>query len=249
MRRHRHWIIALGLFTVACQPQWEVSTDEVVARHIAAIGGEDAVRRVTAWHVAAVVHDLPSPGKIETWVESPGKVRIDSWIGGVDESIAYDGVEGWIRNPRGIEKLTGKRTRAVRNKGYLDEILAFRATGGTITRQDDETVDGRKCHVLVLGPSEDDSVTAYVDSTSFLIVRTVNPMLSPQGTLMRVEIRYSDYKTVSGVLMPFTRHVRADYGNYRITTESLEVNGNPDDSLFEAPAAIPTRVSQQTDRR
>jgi hypothetical protein len=237
-------IVVFGLFTAACQPGWQVSTEEVVARHIAAVGGESALRQVKAWHAVAVVHDLPDPGKIETWVESPGKVRIDSSISGVDETIAYDGQEGWSRGPRGVERLTGKRTRSIRNKGYLDDILASRAGNGTITRQDDETVDGRRCHVLVLGPSSEDSVTAYVDSSSFLIAKTVTPMMSPKGTRMRLEIRYSDYRMVSGVMMPFKREVRADYGNYRITTESVEVGVNPDDSLFEAPGKRTSELSR-----
>ena len=243
-RRHLT-IVLLGLLTAACQSRPQVSTEEVVARHIAAIGGEDALRRVTGWHVAAVVHDLPSPGKIETWVKSARKVRIDSSIGGIEETIRYNGQEGWSRGPRGLEKLIGERTNAIRNKGYLDEILAFRAGRGTITRQGDETVDGRKCHVLVLGSSKNDSLTAYLDSSSFLIVKTVTPILSPKGTRMHLEIRYSDYRPVSGIMMPFEREVRADYGNYRITTESVEINVSPDDSLFDAPVNIPTRVSRR----
>lgn len=235
MPSRRLLIIVFGLITAACQQRSQVSTEEVVARHIAAVGGENALRHVTGWHVAAVVHDLPSPGKIQTWVKSPGKVRIDSSISGVNETIAYNGQKGWSQSPRGIEKLTGKGTESIRSKGYLNEIFASRASHGKITRQVDEDVDGRRCHVLVLGSSKDDSVTAYVDGVSFLIVKTVTPVMSPRGTRMLLEIRYSDYRNVSGIMMPFMTEVSADYGKYHISTDAVAFDVNPDDSLFEAP--------------
>jgi hypothetical protein len=235
-RRVLFTLIACALLAAACRQRPQVSTDEIVARHVAAVGGESALRRVSAWHVAAVVHDLPTPGKIQTWVESP-KVRIDSSISGIDETIGYSGREGWSRTAQGIERLTGKRTRSIRDKGYVDGLLAYRASGGAITRLRDDDVDGHECHVLVLGSSKDDGATVYVDRRTFLIVKTVTPILSPRGNLMRLEVRYSDYRKVGGILMPFLTEVKADYGSYRITTQSVEVNVNLDDALFDVPVS------------
>ena len=91
---------------------------------------------------------------------------------------------------------------------------------------------GKKYYVVEI-KSKDGISQSYYDATSFLKTKTYSTSKSDDGDVNEATIEYSDFKDVSGILMPYT--MSQQFGQMALSSEvkSIEINKTIDGKVFE----------------
>ena len=217
----------VSLSGVAATPD----VDEIVRRHVAAIGGAARWQSVDS----LVVRGSGEYGTF-TWVwKRPGKMRTEEREveGGRTLVTAYDGTTGWQSNPfrqPTPKKLdSGELQRWQNGVAIRSDLLDLPAKGATLSLLGQEKVNGRNAYKLSLKRSGRGDVQLWIDAESFLLVQRARTTAAPWGEIKTVATALRDYRNVNGVMIP---HL---IGDTKLVTE---VNAAIDDALFAPPQTL-----------
>jgi Tetratricopeptide repeat len=226
----------------------KISVDEIVARHIQALGGQanlDAIHSViTRGEYREGTFSIPGAFMArmrpyyKTICDQRGK------IGDVCEG--YDGSAWeWYEDPGVVVRTVGAAAAAARHGTDLfDSLVDYKSQGTNIKLVDTELFDGRPAYNLRVTLADGFEKHLFVDQQSFLIVgdRRAAP-IHAFGEKVKSENRFGDYRQVNGVLFSFlVVEVEIATGKElnRFTTQSLEVNTKLDTSFFAPPPYVRT---------
>jgi len=216
-----------------------VSADQVFERYLTAIGGTAALAKITSFTATGTYAGFDT-GQEEVPVQIYAKAPNQrTWIVKLPQGDSYrvfDGVNGWFAGPDSPAPLftlaTGNLDRA-----RIEAVLAFPAAikqlyprwrvGRTlIDERDVIIVQGTTPGLL--------PVNLYFDDKSGLLVRVVRWNQTLVGPVPS-EINYGDYRTVTGIQMPFTWTATQTYMQMTITLREVSVNVPVDASRFARP--------------
>ena len=249
MSRHV-WFTALVLTGVVAAgtpalPRAQAPTaDDIVARYVQAIGGADALGKVTSRRATGTA-TVSTPGgdvsgPIEVLSKAPNKTRVSITLdlsamgaGSVDIVQRFDGTSGMMSNSmQGDVEITGAQLENMRNSLFPTPFLHYKENGTTLTLLPKDTIDGKAVLVVQVKPKVGPVVTVYFDPDTFLVVRTVVRVNLPQLGDVDQYQDPSDYREVSGVKMPF-RVVNSGSGQtVTIVFSKIENNVPIEDSVF-----------------
>jgi hypothetical protein len=214
---------------------WEARQDtlptleEIVERYIEAVGGRDAIERLTTRAMTGqLVTDLPSrqPPVYESdgfviYAKVPGKYL---YVQGSSRGTHQDGCDGracwrWARGEIEHDAHYDPRfawfadpQNALRMWDYFPD-MRMRGAG---------TLDGRLMYLVDI--DDDESHTLYFDAESGLLVR------------LGYNREIDDYREADGVLVPFSMAISRKGGSSTYIVETIEHNVPIEDSEFVAPA-------------
>ncbi len=206
--------------------------DEIVRRHVSAIGG------VARWeHVDSLLVRGSGTFGSFTWVwKRPDKVRTDERDEhGTGRTLvtAFDGHTGWTSNPftDGLPRKLGiaELQRWQSGLAIRSDLLDLPAPDATLSLLGQEKVNGRDAYKLSLLRDGRDEVLLWIDTESYLLVQRARAVVAPWGELRTVATPLRDYRNVNGVMIPHA------IGDTRLTTE---VNAAIDDALFRPPQTL-----------
>jgi outer membrane lipoprotein-sorting protein len=198
--------LAVPVFGAAPPAPSARSVDEIVRRHVDAIGGK------AQW---AKVHSLlikgSGPYAMTTWIwKEPGKVRTeerDAEGSGHAVITASDGTHAWVSNtfrgpatprPLAPEELRRWQTGlAIRS-----DLLDLPAKGAALTLLGEEKVNGKDAYKLSLKRDDRDEVLLWIDTRTFLLVQRARTTTAPWGGTTTVATPLTDYRRVEGVMIP-----------------------------------------------
>ena len=178
-------LLSCLLATVSAGIASAQTADEVVEKHLAALGGRDALAKITSRRstgtitIATPNGDLSGPCEID--VKAPNKNRaymeLDLTPLGVPQKMVveqkFDGTAGWALNSmQGDNEITGGQLQNMRNNVFPSSLLNYKTSGAKVELLPKETIDGRALIVLQVTPKEGPSVKLYLDATTYLLVRT-----------------------------------------------------------------------------
>ena len=223
------------------QPAADTASD-LLARVIRAKGGLDTLKRIRTVVADAqtTVRTQPVPmmSLTRTYVSYPDKFRVDAKVNGADVVQVFNAGSAWVRDPTGVHDATPpmRADFAASVRRDIIPLLIDAAEGRVAVRLlPDEGTGAAALKVLELRSAETPPVYLYVDSQMLIVRQSYSPQ-GPDGKPVVAEERFSDYRAVEGVQIPFTASV------YRDGTPVLErmltrvvINGPIDDQLFSRP--------------
>ena len=111
--------------------------------------------------------------------------------------------------------------------------LDYRARGIAFALTGNETLGGWPTYVLDLTPKSGPRVRAWIDTGTFMLVRTSVQMVTPQPGEQVTE--FADFRAVDGVMVPFS--VKSTSGGQTVTAVLTGVKHNVevDDASFVKP--------------
>jgi len=235
------------LLVVTMTPSARAQTaDEVIEKHIAALGGREALGKLTSRHSTGAVTlstgtgDLS--GSFESYIKSPNKTRalmkIDTTpLGGPGVMVVeqrFDGTKGWVLNSlQGDTEMTGSLLDNLRNGGFPSPLLTLKQAGVQAALKPRETLKGKEAIVLVLTPTSGPPVRIYFDPETFLVMRTVTTVSSPQmGGDFEQTSDLSDYRAVDGVKVAFQTVNANSMQTVTVKLTTVEHNVAIDDAMF-----------------
>jgi hypothetical protein len=111
----------------------------------------------------------------------------------------------------------------------------WKQKGYLVTLEGNEDMEGTSCIKIKLATKDGDSFTYYIDSDSFMLLRT-NSKMKVQGNEIESDSYFSNYMQVEGLAVPSKVDIKAN-GQIVSTliTDKVEINVVLENSLFEKP--------------
>lgn len=188
------------------------SADEILDKYIQALGGEQAIRKVTSRTITATRDiptgpggEIPTPAQIEIDQKAPNLVVTISRTDKLTLAEGFDGTTAWTQNQAGIvTSLPSPDQERTKRDADLYQSLNLKNSYTRMEVEGIENVKDHEAYVVVGFPSDDTPERLFFDTkTGFLVAKkTVIATLLGDNP---VEIYYDDYRnTGSGVKIPFS---------------------------------------------
>lgn len=242
------WMIALALALggVACDSgnttsaaeSAQLTADQVVARHLAALGGAD---RLKATRSLVVRGEFQDGSSLDAWVAyraRPNKLRKEGTHEGKPFTKIFDGDRGWISEHDGPFTAM-PADKAARMKFYAefdDPLVDHAARGHKVALVGTEDVGGKPAHHLEVTLANGDVEHRWLDATTFLDTQRRFTFKDKDGADKTKLVRFSDWRDVNGLKFNFASEGEVDGKKHKTTILSIEVDAAIDPGKFTAPA-------------
>jgi hypothetical protein len=215
------------------------SVDEIVDKHVAALGGMDKLNGVktVVTDRSLSVQGMEIPSK--TTVVVGKAMRSESTVMGNSMVSVINGGSGWMIRPTMMggtgepEDLPAEQLK--QQMGQLSPfgaLVNYKTNGSKVELVGKEKVDKKDVYHLKVTSKEGQTTDEYIDATTYLVSKIKATMQGQEG-----EILFSDYKEVDGVKFPNTMEiVGGQMGSITFLTNKIVVNGPVDDKIFTKPA-------------
>ncbi|HQR39618.1 MAG TPA: outer membrane lipoprotein-sorting protein [Blastocatellia bacterium] len=230
---------APALFCVIASAQ---SADDIVNKHIAAVGGLDKIKAVNTLEMtgkATVGPGLEAPFSMR--LTRPGQMRMEITIQGKSLVQATDGTTPWGINPfQGAtdpEKLSGEDADDITEQADFDgNLVDYKAKGNTVELMGKEDFEGSEVYKLKVTKKNGDVSYEYLDATSYLELKSTTKR-KHDGQEIEVESYPGNYKAVEGVMFPYSIENKiGGQTQFTLTLTSIVVNKPIDGSIYKFPA-------------
>ena len=183
------------------------SADLILAKYVEALGGEQAIRRVSSRVITGTQYiptgpggTIPTPATIERDLKAPNLV-LDVYRTPAYAIVdGFDGTKSWSQNAQGrvSEALAIDQSRAKRASDFY-EPLDLKKEYSQIRVAGVELVHGRAAYVLICEPQGDIPEKLYFDTLTGLLLRKWTALPTPAGN-SPFQVDFDDYRdTGSGV--------------------------------------------------
>jgi len=237
-------LFALALFVVSAAAQeTELSVDQIVQKHIAALGGADklsTIQNVTMTGKASLMDgQLQAPVTIRA--KRPLFMRLEMILQGQTFVQAFDGKTAWTINPfmgsPDPQKSGDDDTKAARDDAdFIDgSLVDSKAKGNAVELTGKEDVDGSPAYQLKVTRNSGSIEYVYLDRKTFLPLKSSGTR-KQQDHDIAYESFPGNFKPVNSVMMPFSLNQKMNGRSMmELTIEKVEVNTPMEDSLFQMP--------------
>jgi outer membrane lipoprotein-sorting protein len=240
-------IAAVALLLVTAMSAFAQTADEVVEKHLAALGGREALERIQT-RVSTGTVTITTPvgdlsGTVEAFAKAPDKsrtlVKIDATaVGGgiITNDQRFDGSTAYVIDTfNGNRDISGSQLDALKNNGFPTAWLDYKTRGHSVALVGKEMLGDRPVLVLEVTPKAGPKTRTWVDAETYLVLKTsVTLDAAPVGPVEQI-MEFSDYRTVDGVRVPFV--VKSINPAQTVTGVLTEVKHNVeiDEASFRKP--------------
>lgn len=239
--------LALALAGVACDggettpapASAQLTADQVVAHHLAALGGE---ARLKAVKTVVIRGEFQEGGAVDRWTAyraRPNKLRKEGTHEGKAFVKLFDGERGYL-SEAGAPFAALPADKAEKMRAYAefdDPLIDHAARGHKVALIGTEEVDGRKAHHLELTLASGDVEHRWIDATTFLDAQRAYTFKDKDGNHKKKVVRFSDWRDVGGLKFNFASDGEVDGKAFKTTMQTIEVDVDIAPDTFTAPAA------------
>jgi hypothetical protein len=217
------------------------TVDQVLDKYIQALGGADRVSRIISYTAkgSSKLFGEDRADVAEIYAKAPNQFATIVHQREGDLARTFDGRDAWVVLPLTVTPeypLTGGALEGAR----LDAQLAFPARlkqfFNTWRVSYPTTLDSHEVNVVQGIGSARQLATFYFDKQSGLLTRVIHYAASAVGRVP-VQIDYSDYRPVAGVMMPFKWTYGWLSGREEYTLTEVQPNVSIDPAKFGKPVA------------
>jgi outer membrane lipoprotein-sorting protein len=236
------FVVAPAVMNAFNTPQ---TADAAIEKHIAALGGREALAKITSRKATGTIviglaqGDLP--GAVELYSKAPNKSRayteVDLSAMGMSEKMTldqrFDGTGGWALNSMsGNAEMPASQVASQKNNIFPTQFLNYKEAGTTVAMLPSEKVDGKDAVVLMVTPKAGPAQKVYLDPVTYLGMQVVSQVeMGDQGIVEQI-VAASDYRTVDGIKVAFSVVNTSPGQTVTIKLTKVEHNIALDDAMF-----------------
>lgn len=216
------------------------SIDDILKEHFSASGQDNLLKVNTQKLTGKMIQGGVEIPFIQM-AKRPDKVRIEGTFQALTFVQTYNGKEGWSLNPfAGVtdpQPMSEDELKSMRYQSDMDGMLwKWKEKGYTVTFDGKEDMEGTSCYKIKLVTKEGDSFTYYIDSDSYIMIRS-NTKIKVMGNEAEADTYYSNYMQVEGLAVPAKIETKMN-GQLMMTiiVDKVELNIELADTLFDKPA-------------
>lgn len=252
-------LIASALLATAAAGQEALTIDQIVLRHVEALGGAERIHALQSLIIRGMHHeggvippDMPLRARnYMAFLRPYYGVIGDPAIANPDLREGFDGSSWEYYGDQGIVVRTvGAAAAATRHTSEFlqDSLVDYRENGTHLELAGSEKIGDRECYKIQVTLADGFQKYVFVDRETFLM--TADRKSAPIhafGSSVTSETRFSDYQPVNGVLMS-RRELEVELATGRVLAENrrviIEANTLHDPSIF-SPAPRPRTPLQE----
>jgi hypothetical protein len=232
-------LLLLALAAGAQEPEATPTVDQLVARHVAAKGGEEALAGLRAFKATGTHLIFSEPAPFMLWRARPDRWRLDTDMLGMPVVEAYDGEAGWAQQPpAGTEwplPMTPPELAAAQATADFDTpLVGWAEKGHAVTLAGREDFDGVDAWRLVVARAEGFTETWFLDARTHLEAGKIGPA-HDFGSPAEAKTWFDDFRPVAGVMIPHVVESEYFIRHRRLEIEAVEANPELPPELFTLP--------------
>jgi len=222
-------LVLAAAFTVKAQ-----TADEVIAKHIAAIGGADNWKKVNSMKMEGILQVQGAEVNVVVTVLHGKGMRQDISVMGMTGYEIVTPTEGWDFMPfqgqaEPEAKTAEELAEAQDNLDAQGELIDYAAKGHKVELLEMEDVEGTKCYKLKVTKKGGSVTTLYFDPKSYYIIQSKS-VQKANGQEMEVTTSFSNYeKLPEGIVV--AKSMTLPFGEMNMS--KITVNGAVDESFFK----------------
>lgn len=226
------------------------AADDLIAKHIEAIGGEDAIRAIKHikmnGRMEVVGMGMAGPATIH--ISAPNHSYTEIEIAGYGKiRQGFDGTHAWVIDPASgpmlLEDGALEQSKRDSRLHLLLEMEKWYPTRETIEATEFEN---EPVYAVKLVTEQGTESTHYYHRETGLQIGSVGMTETPMGA-MRTTTVFRDYREVSGMKMPHTLTTRVMGMEQRITIESISTE-EIEREKYQAPQQIQALIEDKKAR-
>lgn len=175
--------------------------------------------------------DIP----MEMYMKNPDKIKSVTNVQGQQIIAAFDGTKGYMVNPMSGSstpvEMSADEIKQTQNTNMFKNTLAQYLKDGKLTLEGEENVNNKPAFKLKANLDGGNTSTMFIDKSTYLLAKTT-ATVNQGGMPMTIDSYPTDYKEVSGVLVPMKTTSTTQMGDFVMTFDKVEVNIPMDDSIF-----------------
>jgi photosynthetic reaction center cytochrome c subunit len=225
--------------------------DQILARYVDALGGEQALRRITARKITATTEvpaDVRGVGPAvhaltQQYFKAPNQWVIRSQTASGTTATGFDGAVAWRQDAKGVVTETTGAVPApplARVKRIADfyEPLNLKQRYARMVTRGTAKVGDRDAYLVVGIPDGDLPEQLFFDTQTGLLVRKGTATATALGDYA-LQTDYDDYRDVAGVKIPYLVRTIGISPADGVTThiEKVDINPQFDAGTFLKPAS------------
>ena len=216
-----------------------LTADEIVSKHLEALGGKDAIGKIKTMSTEATMQVMGNEAPSTTVVVDGVGMKQESEFNGMKIISVYTDKGGWMQNPMAGAADPTPMPDEQYNTGKVGiyvggPLFDYASKGSTIalTSSDDKTYN------IKLTTKDKVEYSFGIDGKTFLL-NTMTTTAQMQGQAVTLSTTYSDYrKTDTGFMVPYS--IGLDFGGQfqiGMTIKKIELNKTIDPAIFAMPKA------------
>jgi len=229
-------MIALLLVPMAWQgatAQDTPTADQILDKYVAAIGGKDALMKVTDLTMNMSAETERGPIMITRKNKLPNKFSMVINASGMEVmKQTGDGTKVLMGGMQGSKTIDGAEAQKMTTMNTLFPELHYAENGVTSAVVGPEKIDGKDTYKLSHATADGTTWTDNFDTSTGLKVQSIVTTKSPRGE-MTTTTGYADYKENNGIKFPMTLNQQTPRGAMTMTVDSVKVNKGLKDSDFK----------------
>lgn len=213
------------------------NTDEIVKKHIEAIGGKDNWAKVKSMKMESSMKANGAEIKVTIYQVDKKAMRQNIALMGMEGYNIITNTEGWTYMPfqgqTKPEPMTADDVKKSQDQLNLqDEFITYKDQGKKLEYVGKDDVDGTECFKLKMTDKEGIETTFYIDPSNYYTIKQTVKM-KVNGKEVEGSTMFGDYKKLEeGIVYPYS--VSGGWGETQVT--SLVINPKLEDSLFKPSA-------------
>lgn len=210
------------------------TAEEIVKKHLDAIGGEAAWKKVNAIKYTGVVSVQGMEIPVIRTIENGKGMRMDLTIMGTQNYMIVTTTDGWVffpvRQQQKPEPLTADQVKQAQSEiDAQGELVDYKAKGNKIEFLGKDDVEGTAVLKLKLTNKDGEEKTLYFDASNYYLIREVEKVKA-DGKEMDATTNYGNYqKLPEGITVAMS----VESSDGPVTFKSIEINPKVDDSIFK----------------
>lgn len=210
------------------------TTDEIIAKHIEAIGGKDNWAKIKSLRTEGTIKAQGAEIKIISTQIDKKASRTDIALMGMNGYNILTTTEGWqfmpFQGQTKPEPMTADDVKTGQDElDIQDEFITYKQLGKKIENLGKDDVDGTECFKIKMIDKDGKETTYYLDPSNYFVIKET-AKIKANGKEMENSSTYSNYKkTENGVFIAM--NIGGGFGDMEIT--KIEINPKIDESIFK----------------